>query len=70
MEVEGSRHLSASTVGSQLLDETALVPGKSWQPSCEPHAGGKKGTCHTDIIYAVEKREGDCGGQPRNYAQT
>ena len=61
MEVKGSRHLSASTVGIQLLDETALMTGN---PAMSPHAGGKKGTCLTDIIYAVEKREGVGGDNP------
>ena len=36
-----------------------------------PHAEGKKGTCHTDIVYAVKKRGRVGGGeQPRNYACT
>ena len=60
MEVESPRHSGASTIGSQLLDETAPMASKSWQPSHEPPEG-KKGTrhtdivCHTDIVYTVEK---------------
>ena len=38
----------------ELLDETAPMAGKSWQPSHEPHTEGKKGTHHTDIICTVE----------------
>ena len=34
------------------------MAGKSWQPSHEPHAEGKKGTRYTDIIYTLETREG------------
>ena len=54
MEVESPRHSGASTIGSQLLDETAPTASKSWQPSHEPPEG-KKGTRHTDIVYTVEK---------------
>ena len=38
-------------IGSQLLDETAPMAGKS---------------CHSDIIYAVETREGGGGGGRNN----
>ena len=31
-------------------------------PATSPHADGKKATCHTDMIYTVEKREGGGGG--------
>ena len=36
MEVECPRHPGASNIGSQLLDETAPIASKSWQPSHEP----------------------------------
>jgi len=52
------RHPGASTLESQILDETAPMPGKSLQPSHKPHTEGKKGTHHTVIIYTVETREG------------
>ena len=73
MEVECPRHPGASTIGSQLLDETAPMAGKSWKPSHikSTHAEGIKGTRHTDIIYTVEKKgKGGGGKQHRNYAQT
>ena len=56
MEVECPRHPEAFTLQSQLLDETAPMAGKSWQPTHEPHTEGKKGTHYTDIIYTVETR--------------
>ena len=30
-----------------------------------PHAEEKKGTCHTDVIYTVETREGRGGDNPK-----
>ena len=36
MERECPRHPGASTIGSQLLNETAPMVSKSWQPSHEP----------------------------------
>ena len=48
LQTSSSFHL----IGSELLDKTAPMAGKSWQPS---HG---KGTCHNDIIYTVETREG------------
>ena len=36
MEAECPKHPGASAIGSQLLDETAPMAGKSLQPSHEP----------------------------------
>ena len=64
MKADCPRLPGASTVGSQVLqiiDETAPMTGKSWQPRHEPHAKGKKSTRHTDKVYTVETREGRRG---------
>ena len=61
MEFESPRHPGASTIGSQLLDETAPIAGN---PAMSPHAEGKKGTSHIDIIYTVETREGKGENNP------
>ena len=43
MEVECTRHPGASTIGIQLLDETATMTDKSWQPSHEPLSRREEG---------------------------
>ena len=58
MEVECPRHPGASTVDSQLLDETASMVGKSWPPSYEPLSRRVERPGHTDTIYTVETRGG------------
>ena len=56
MEVECPRHPRASTIGSQLLDETAPIAGKSWQPSHEPPCIREKGhPSHWYDIYSGKK---------------
>ena len=62
MEVECTRHPGASTIGIQLLDETATMAGiNPGNPAMSPYAEGKKGTFHTGIIYTVETRKGEGG---------
>ena len=55
------RHLGASTIGSQLRDET-LLPwlGNPDNSAMSSHAEGRKGTRHTGIVYIVGK--GRLGG--------
>ena len=66
MEVECSRHLGASTIGSQLREET-LLPWLG-NPGNPATGEGRRGTCHTDIVYTVGKgRVG--GGNPENMLQ-
>ena len=60
MEIECPRHPGASTIGSQLQDETPPLAGNN--PAMSPHAEGTKGTHYNDIVYTVEKREGEGGG--------
>ena len=63
MELECSRYPGASTIGSQLLDETRWLanPGN---PAMSPYTEGNKGTCHTGILYTVESREGRGRNKP------
>ena len=56
MEVECSRHPGASTIGTQLLDETAPMAGKSWQPS---HALPCRRAPVALTTHTVETREGE-----------
>ena len=67
MKVACSRHPGASTIGSQLLDETAPMAGNPSNPAMSPHAEGKKGICHTVISTVGKRRVG--GEQPRDHAQ-
>ena len=50
-----------------FLHRTIVMYVLSWlaspgNPTMSAHAEGKKGTCHNDIIYTVETREGGGGG--------
>ena len=67
MEFESPRYPGASTIGSQLLDETVPTAGN---PVTSPHAEGKKGTSHTDIIYTVETREGRGENNPETMLES
>ena len=66
MEVECLKHPGASTIGSQLQNETAPMAGKSWQPSHDcPHAEGQKGTS-----YIQQKQGGVGGNNPETCSNT
>ena len=56
-------------MGSQLLEKTAPMAGKSWQPRHEPPRRNEEGhPSHLSSIYSGKK--GRVGGEePRNYAQ-
>ena len=57
-----SRHPGASTIGSQLLDETAPMAGQSWQPSHEAPRRREEGhSSHWCSIYSGEKGKGRRG---------
>ena len=59
MEVECPRHTGASTISSQLLDETAPIAGKSWQPSHETPCRREEGhPSHWYSIYSGKKGKG------------
>ena len=64
MEVECPKHPGA--IGSQLLDETAPMAGKSWQPSHEPPRRREEGhPSHWYSIYSGKKgRVGGGGNNP------
>ena len=65
MEVECPRHPGTSTIGSQLLDETAAMAGKSWQPSLEPPCRREEGhPSHIYSIYSEKKGKGRGGDNP------
>ena len=66
MEFECPRLPGASTIGSQLLDETAPMAGKlnPGNQAMSPNTEGKKGTCHADIVYAVGKKGSVWGNNP------
>ena len=53
--VKCPRHPGASTIGSQLLDETAPMAANPGNPAMSSHTEDKKGTCHSDIIYSGNK---------------
>ena len=60
MEVECFRHPGASTIGSQSLNETAPMAGKSWPPSLEPLCRREVGCAsHWYNIYNGNMRGGD-----------
>ena len=62
MQVECPRHPGASTIGSQLLDETAPMAGKSWQPSHEPPRRREEGyPSHWYSIYSGKMGKGSGG---------
>ena len=66
MEVECPRHPGASTIGSQLLNETAPMAGKPWQPSLELMPKGRRVVFA--LIWYIQWKQGR-EGQPRNYAR-
>ena len=64
MDVECTRHPGTSTIGIQLLDETATMAGKSWQPSHEPLRRREEG--HLSHGYDIHSgnKEGRGGDNP------
>ena len=58
--VKCPRHPGASTIGSQLLDETAPMAGKSWQPSYELPRRREEG--HLSQWYNIQWKKGRVGG--------
>ena len=67
MEVECPRHPVASTIGSQFLDETAPMAGKSRQPNHEsPHRREEGHPSHWYSIYSGKKGKGGGGGGGNN----
>ena len=62
MQVGCPRRPGASAIGSQLLDETAPMAGKSWQPSHEPPRRREEGhPSHWYSIYSGKMGKGRGG---------